>query len=75
MSRQLKIVQSDAGIVAPPEIDEPQGPRGSTTSVGLDFTPRPDPQPPCRLELPPAASPQDWRGREERQRKFIPSHT
>ena len=41
MSRKLKIVQNDADIVPPPQVPESQGPLGSTTSVGLDFTPAP----------------------------------
>ena len=41
MSRKLKIVQNDADIVPAPQVPESQGPHGSTTSVGLVFTPAP----------------------------------
>lgn len=41
MSRKLKIVTDDADIVPPPQLPDSQGPRGSTTSAGIDFTPAP----------------------------------
>jgi hypothetical protein len=41
MATRLKIIEDVADIVPPPTIPESQGPRGSTTSVGLDFDPAP----------------------------------
>lgn len=41
MATKLKVVEAVADIVPAPKLPESQGPRGSNTSVGMDFTPAP----------------------------------